>query len=75
MLSLCRYNEDVTDGLTLAPPAPPSNSNSDRITTTLGNTSWWRSHWCALHGPAMHALGFARSHPMTTHREIHSAFF
>mmetsp|Transcript_16296 Transcript_16296/g.48870 ORF Transcript_16296/g.48870 Transcript_16296/m.48870 type:complete len:527 (+) Transcript_16296:514-2094(+) len=39
------YNEDVTDGLTLAPPAPPSNSNSDRITTTLGNTSWWRSHW------------------------------
>ena len=45
---LSRYNEDVTDGLTLAPPAPPASNqlNSDAgITETLGNTSWWRQHW------------------------------
>jgi hypothetical protein len=45
-----RYNEDVTDGLTLAPPAPPASStpSTGGDFVTLGNDSWWRSHWCAL---------------------------
>lgn len=40
------YNEDVTQGLSLAPPAPPNATNGrDRITSTLGSRSWWHRNW------------------------------
>lgn len=40
------YNEDVTAGLPLAPPAPPGRAGNDNgLTSTLGNQSWWHSNW------------------------------
>lgn len=56
----------MTDGLTLAPPAPPASNSNDNGNgfETLGNTSWWQAHWCACYCfllPEFHFLLMAGS--------------